>query len=579
MAILFYVFCIFLLILHFTLLRLFWSYILNEIILEFIIFFFSGVYLSLHLVVDLFSLIFTSFILLISSVVVFYSWFYIYKDLCIIRFLVIVLIFVASIVVLVFSSSILGIIFGWDGLGVTSFLLVIFYNNVSSLRSGIVTIYTNRLGDIFLVFSFYYFFSFGWFIYDFYYFYCRVFMSLLLLLSGITKRAQLPFSSWLPAAISAPTPVSSLVHSSTLVTAGVYLFIRFFYIIDFVLMTFYFILISLTTSFSSGMMAFLENDLKKLVAMSTLSQLGLIIFCISTGQLIFSFFHMVTHALFKSLLFLSCGFLILTALGNQDMRFMGNKFIIRKSIFIMLVVSILRLCGFPFLAGFFSKDLIIGLCASLNMSLCFYLFFLVSCIFSLFYSLNVFFFVGISIFIGFRSSFRILNTIKLFLIGVLFFWSIFFGKLFIFVFLDGEFYINSFYTKILGIIIFFLLFFYRLFRSIYGLFFLNFLFNIINLNWFFGGAFTKNVESLDFIMLGEIYWLELIGYLSLNNLFLIIRGFLLAYFKIIVVSLILCVFFFFIFLILLLISLFKSAVLKFQRIKVKQNFFLRFVLP
>jgi len=106
-------------------------------------------------------------------------------------------------------------------------------------------------------------------------------------------------------------------------------------------------------------MACLEVDLKKLVAMSTLSQLGILIFCVCIGQIFFCFFHIVRHALFKSLLFLICGFFILIRLRIQDMRFIGRKIIFGKTIFLLFFLSLLSLCGFPFLSGFITKDLII----------------------------------------------------------------------------------------------------------------------------------------------------------------------------------------------------------------------------
>jgi NADH-ubiquinone oxidoreductase chain 5 len=111
-----------------------------------------------------------------------------------------------------------------------------------------------------------------------------LFFSFLIIFSSITKRAQFPFSAWLPAAIAAPTPVSSLVHSSTLVTAGVYLLIRFYYTLSFILSSSIFCFISLITIFFSGILALYDNDMKKVIAISTLSQLGFMMFSLSTGE-------------------------------------------------------------------------------------------------------------------------------------------------------------------------------------------------------------------------------------------------------------------------------------------------------
>lgn len=142
----------------------------------------------------------------------------------------------------------------------------------------------------------------------------------LFIVSAITKSAQIPFSSWLPAAMSAPTPISSLVHSSTLVTAGVYLFIRFRMVFFEFLRTFYFSLFSLLTIIMGGVLALVEKDMKKIIAMSTLRQLGLIMFMISVGELMFCFYHIIIHALFKSLLFLRGGGFIIINFGIQDLR-------------------------------------------------------------------------------------------------------------------------------------------------------------------------------------------------------------------------------------------------------------------
>jgi len=170
----------------------------------------------------------------------------------------------------------------------------------------------------------------------------------LLLTARITKRAQLPFSAWLPAAIAAPTPVSSLVHSSTLVTAGVYLILRFYYLIRNLIENKIFRVIFLATSFFAGLVACFEPDLKKIVAMSTLRQLGLILFILSMGDFLFCYYHIVCHALFKALLFLRCGIVIRLLGGGQDIRFMGGIRYYFSGITVMLGISRFRLIGFPF---------------------------------------------------------------------------------------------------------------------------------------------------------------------------------------------------------------------------------------
>lgn len=135
----------------------------------------------------------------------------------------------------------------------------------------------------------------------------------------------MPFSAWLPAAMAAPTPVSSLVHSSTLVTAGVYLLFRFFPSLrqypNFEVSIFY---VGVITCTIAGLSAIYENDLKKIIALSTLSQLGVMIIALGLGQPLLAFFHLVTHALFKALLFICAGTIIHRKQNNQDIRLIGN---------------------------------------------------------------------------------------------------------------------------------------------------------------------------------------------------------------------------------------------------------------
>jgi len=178
----------------------------------------------------------------------------------------------------------------------------------------------------------------------------------LLLLAALTKSAQIPFSAWLPAAMAAPTPVSSLVHSSTLVTAGVYLIIRFNAIRR---VSFYLLVVSMITMFLRGISALYETDIKKIIALSTLSQLGLIMFRLSLGLKDLAFFHLIRHALFKSLIFLCAGAFIHFYANRQESR-MSLKMAKFSSLFsVYFFYANLSLMGLFFLSGFYSKDAII----------------------------------------------------------------------------------------------------------------------------------------------------------------------------------------------------------------------------
>lgn len=208
----------------------------------------------------------------------------------------------------------------------------------------------------------------------------------LVVLAAITKRAQIPFSAWLPAAMAAPTPVSALVHSSTLVTAGVYLLIRFNYMLGLSNFLFY---IGVFTIFMSGLGANLETDLKKIIALSTLSQLGLIIITLGLGMVEFSFFHLITHAMFKSLLFLCAGVFIHSMGDTQDIRHLGGAIVGCPLTSFYFIISSITLCGFPFFSGFYSKDFILEIYFIGGFNIFMFTFIILATFFTLTYSVRL----------------------------------------------------------------------------------------------------------------------------------------------------------------------------------------------
>nr|UFK32266.1 NADH dehydrogenase subunit 5 [Eurhadina fusca] len=326
------------------------------------------------LIFDWISLMFISVVLFISSMVILYSLDYMgsnsYSSN---RFLFLVLMFILSMILMVLSPNLLSILLGWDGLGMISYCLVIYYHSMKSYLSGMITCLTNRLGDIGLLICICWLMSYGSWHFIFYLNFYNSFIFYMLIFSSFTKSAQIPFSSWLPAAMSAPTPVSSLVHSSTLVTAGVYLLIRFFNQFHFnnILLLF----ISLMTMFMSSFCANYEFDLKKIIALSTLSQLGLMMSSLFLGLVNLSFYHLMTHAIFKSLLFLCAGIMIYYMNNNQDIRMMGAVMNLLPFSMTCFNISSLALCGLPFLSGFYSKDLIIELMMMNSLNFFVYCFF------------------------------------------------------------------------------------------------------------------------------------------------------------------------------------------------------------
>ena len=169
----------------------------------------------------------------------------------------------------------------------------------------------------------------------------------------------MPFSSWLPAAMAAPTPVSALVHSSTLVTAGVYLIIRFNFIFTGSSWTTVLFYVGSLTMIIAGAAAIKELDIKKIIALRTLSQLGVIIIALGLSSPLLSFFHLLSHAYFKAMLFICAGRIIHTIKDYQDIRTIGAGEGRTVKVIAILTLANLSLCGMPFLSGFYSKDLIL----------------------------------------------------------------------------------------------------------------------------------------------------------------------------------------------------------------------------
>lgn len=352
------------------------------------------------------------------------------------RYIYLVLLFVLSILLIIIRPNVIRILFGWDGLGLVSYCLVIFYQNYRSYNSGIITVLINRLGDVLILIIIGIILIYGrW----------NIFILkkikliiILLILAAITKRAQIPFSTWLPLAIAAPTPVSALVHSSTLVTAGVYLMIRFrIYLVERGIneILLYF---SVITIFISGLIANFEFDLKKIIALSTLRQLGLIIIILRLGYSILSYYHLLTHAIFKSLLFIGAGVIIHLIKNNQDIRFIGGLVEFIPFTILRFQITLIALCGFPFFSGFYSKDLIMEFVYTRKINFILYLIILISLVFTVIYSLRL----GYYTFINEIKFFRIIRIYENNIIGIsillLTISRIFFGSILNWIFFFNE---------------------------------------------------------------------------------------------------------------------------------------------
>nr|YP_009681483.1 NADH dehydrogenase subunit 5 [Crenomytilus grayanus]QDO71866.1 NADH dehydrogenase subunit 5 [Crenomytilus grayanus] len=354
---------------------------------------------SFSILLDSVSMIFIGTVLVISGSVATYCKWYMSSEVYYNRFMGLVWLFVLSMIFMILIPNLVMLLIGWDGLGLTSFLLVAYYQNNKSLSAAMLTALTNRVGDVFVLVSVSILLNEGsWLIYDYHPVCMWAGLGGVVVLAGMTKSAQMPFCAWLPAAMAAPTPVSSLVHSSTLVTAGVYLVLRSFYVIkmdNFVMqMLMVFSLFTLVLAGSSAVFAF---DLKKVIALSTLSQLSLMMFSISIMLPFVAFFHLVTHAVFKALLFLGAGGVIHSNQSTQDIRSLSSLWQSLPVSMSAMSVAIVSLSGAPFMSGFYSKDLIIEL-SMMGDSITYgcYVLELLGLVFTSFYSARIVFSVMLS---------------------------------------------------------------------------------------------------------------------------------------------------------------------------------------
>nr|WEA76618.1 NADH dehydrogenase subunit 5 [Parnassius glacialis] len=362
--------------------------------LEWEIISFNSMNIVMSIILDWMSLLFMMFVLMISSSVIYYSKSYMSSELNLDRFIILVLLFVFSMVLLIISPNMISIFLGWDGLGLVSYCLVIYYQNIKSYNAGMLTALSNRIGDVMILMVISWMMNYGSWNYIFYLNfmsndYSMKIIGVLVIMAAMTKSAQIPFSSWLPAAMAAPTPVSALVHSSTLVTAGVYLLIRFNMLLIDMFFFKFLLLLSGLTMFMAGMSANYEFDLKKIIALSTLSQLGLMMSILSMGLPELAFFHLLTHAMFKALLFMCAGVIIHMMNDNQDIRFMGGISLYIPMTSLCLNISNLALCGIPFLAGFYSKDLILEMVSMSNLNMLIFFLYYFSTGLTMFYTIRL----------------------------------------------------------------------------------------------------------------------------------------------------------------------------------------------
>jgi NADH-ubiquinone oxidoreductase chain 5 len=270
---------------------------------------------------------------------------------------------------LVSSSNFLVLFMGWEGVGLCSYLLIGFwYTRAQAGKAATKAFLINKVGDLFLLTGisliFMLFHSLDFSVISI----LAAFQSndmleiiaIFLFMGAVGKSAQIGLHTWLPDAMEGPTPVSALIHAATMVTAGVFLVIRCSPLLEYAPKTLFLIAIwGGLTALISGTIGTMQNDIKKIIAYSTCSQLGYMILACGLSIYNISLFHLLNHAFFKALLFLSAGSIIHIMSNEQDIRKMGGLAKLSPFVYICMLIASLALAGFPFLAGFYSKDFII----------------------------------------------------------------------------------------------------------------------------------------------------------------------------------------------------------------------------
>ena len=321
---------------------------------------------------DSLSICMVTMVCFVSGSVHLYSLGYMSSDKCLVRFVSYLSLFTFFMLLLITSDNFIQLFFGWEGIGLCSYLLISFWNTrLQASKSSLKALIVNRIGDFGyicgIVLTFYFFrsvdFSIVFCLAPFFSnvslyiinikVFCIDLICIFYFLGCIGKSSQIGLHVWLPNAMEGPTPVSALIHAATLVTAGVFLIIRCSPIFEFSSIMFIVVLFGGLTAFFSATIAITQDDIKRVIAFSTCSQLGYMVFICGLSGYSLSLFHLINHAFFKALLFLSAGSIIYSVLGDQDMRKYGSLIKILPYTYAMMFIGFLCLAVFPFLSWFY----------------------------------------------------------------------------------------------------------------------------------------------------------------------------------------------------------------------------------
>lgn len=493
------------------------------------------------------------------------------------RFMSYLSFFTFFMLLLISSNNLLLLFVGWEGIGICSFLLINFwYTRLQANKAALKAMFLNKIGDLTLltgiVMLLYIYGSLNYFLlhnvmyyvqYTFAFNTNHYIVGIMLVIAAVGKSAQIGLHLWLPDAMEGPTPVSSLIHAATLVTAGIFLLLRISFLLEYTPSVLIIILfLSSLTIFFAGTTGLFQNDIKKIIAYSTCSQIGYMFFILSFSGYQMSIFHLFTHAFFKALLFLTAGAIIHSIANEQDIRKMGGLLKTLPFAYVCFSIGSFTLMGFPFLTGFYSKDSLLeyalfsfnintfsffDLSALINA--CYWLI-IQTVLFTAFYSIKILSYTFLNFFNGLKNvlvqthEMSYILAIPLFCLSIysifvgFFFKDIFIGvgspiwKQSIFTLYSSDYEFNSFFSKQIPFVItlwttVFAFLFYNVsffFYKIICIYFYSFIQKIVlffNKKWFFDKIYNNYINVFSYILSNFFFkeiekgFLELCGTMGL----------------------------------------------------------------